>query len=35
MMDTNEEEKTMPQTTPMSKIGSNDVDTTRLEIDFM
>jgi hypothetical protein len=35
MMDTDEEEQTMPQATPMSKINSNDVNTTPLEIDYM
>jgi hypothetical protein len=35
MMDTNEEEQTMPQATPMSKISSNDVNTTPSEIDYM
>jgi hypothetical protein len=34
-MDTNEEEQTMPQATPMSKIVSNGVNTTPLEIDFI
>jgi hypothetical protein len=35
MMDTNEEEQTMPVATPMSKTGSNDVNTTPSKIDSM
>jgi hypothetical protein len=35
MMDTNEEEQIMQWATPMSKMGSNDVNTTLLEIDSM
>jgi len=35
MIDTNEEEQTMPHATPVSKISSNDVNTTTSEIDYM
>jgi hypothetical protein len=35
MMDTNEEEQTMPWPTPRSKVGSNDVNTTPPEMSSM
>jgi hypothetical protein len=35
MIDTNEKESTMPQATQRSKVGSNDVNTTPLDINFM
>jgi hypothetical protein len=35
MTDTNEEEPTTPQATKMLEIGSNDMNTTPLEIGFM
>ncbi len=35
MTNTNEEEPTMPQAIQRSKVGSNDVNTTPLEINFM
>jgi hypothetical protein len=34
-MDTNVKEQTMPHATPMSKKGSNDVNTTPSKIDSM